>query len=159
MPRRATAIMPFYPSDMNAPAHTPTPPYGAPITLDQARAVMAAAESEARRNGWPMAISIVDSGGHLLMLHRLDNTQLGSVAVATGKATTAVQFRRPSKVFEDAVMQGGLGLRILGTPGIVPLDGGLPLFLAGHVIGGIGVSGGLSTQDAQVARVGADAVK
>ncbi|MES2937708.1 MAG: heme-binding protein [Pseudomonadota bacterium] len=144
---------------MNAPAQTPTPPYGAPISLDQARAVMAAAEAEAQRNGWPMVISVVDSGGHVVMLHRLDNTQLGSVTVATGKATTAVQFRRASKVFEDAVMQGGLGLRILGTPGIVPLDGGLPLFSGGKVIGAIGVSGGLSTQDAQVARAGAEAVK
>ena len=70
-----------------------------------------------------------------------------------------MQFRRPSKVFEDAVMQGGLGLRILATPGIVPLDGGLPLFSGGQVVGAIGVSGGLSTQDAQVARAGADALK
>ncbi len=144
---------------MNAPAQTPTPPYGAPIALDQARTVMAAAEAEAQRNGWPMVISIVDSGGHVVMLHRLDNTQLGSVTVATGKATTAVQFRRPSKVFEDAVKDGGLGLRILGTPGIVPLDGGLPLFRGGKLIGAIGVSGGLSTQDAQVARAGVQALE
>ncbi|MEI7037058.1 heme-binding protein [Fulvimonas yonginensis] len=133
-------------------------PYGAPITLEHARRVMAAAEAEALAQGWPMAIAIVGSGGHLVMLHALDQVQHGSVAVAQAKAETAVNFRRPSKLFEDAVAAGGLGLRILGMDNLLPLDGGLPLVVNGQVVGAIGVSGMQSTQDAQVAAAGAVAL-
>ncbi|WP_266168939.1 GlcG/HbpS family heme-binding protein [Dyella subtropica] len=138
---------------MNAPFK-----YGPPITLAEASRVMMAAEAEARRHDWPMAIAIVSSSGHLVMLHVLDDTQHGSVAVAQGKAETAVNFRRPSKVFEDAVREGGLGLRLLGMSNLLPLDGGLPLYHDGQVIGAIGVSGMQSTQDAQVAAAGASVV-
>lgn len=134
------------------------PPYGGPITLAQARRVMAAAEAEANRHDWPMVIAIVGSGGHLVMLHALDQAQHGSVAVARGKAETAVNFRRPSKLFEDAVASGSLGLRLLSMSNLLPLDGGLPLVLDGCVIGAIGVSGMQSTQDAQVAAAGATAL-
>jgi uncharacterized protein GlcG (DUF336 family) len=133
-------------------------PYGAPITLDQARAVMAAAEVEAAAHDWPMVIAIVGSGGQLVMLHALDQAQHGSVPVAQGKAETAVNFRRPSKLFEDAVASGSLGLRLLGMHNLLPLDGGLPLIADGCVIGAIGVSGMQSTQDAQVAAAGAAAL-
>jgi uncharacterized protein GlcG (DUF336 family) len=98
--------------------------YGPPVTLAQARAVMAAAEAEALAHDWPMVIAIVDSGGHLVMLHALDQAQHGSVPVAQGKAETAVNFRRPSKVFEDAVAAGSLGWRLLGMSNLLPLDGG-----------------------------------
>ena len=131
------------------------PPYGAPIILAEAARVMAAAQAEAERNDWPMAIAIVGSGGHLVMLHALDDVQHASVTVAQAKAQTAVNFRRPSKLFEDAVRDGGLGLRLLGMDNLLPLDGGLPLFKDGKVIGAIGVSGMQSTQDAQVAAAGA----
>lgn len=132
--------------------------YGPPVTLAQALAVMAAAEAEALAHDWPMVIAIVDSGGHLVMLHALDQAQHGSVPVAQGKAETAVNFRRPSKVFEDAVASGSLGWRLLGMSNLLPLDGGLPLIVEGRVVGAIGVSGMQSTQDAQVAAAGAAAI-
>src|SRR5712692_3138277 len=91
-----------------APAPPPVTPYGVPIGLEAAKKAMAAAEAEAVKNNWPMAIVILDSGGHLVMLHKLDNTQYGSIRVAEDKAQTAVDFRRPSKVFEDGAAGGGL---------------------------------------------------
>ena len=132
--------------------------YGAPISLEQAKGVMAAAEAEARANDWPMVIAIVDSGGHLVMLHSFDHAQHGSVAIAQEKARCAVNFKRPTKAFEDAVTQGGLNLRILATPGMVPLEGGLPLIAGGRIVGAIGVSGMRSNQDGQVAEAGAKAL-
>jgi uncharacterized protein GlcG (DUF336 family) len=134
-------------------------PYGAPIGLDAAKKLMAAAEAEATKNNWVMAIVILDSTGHVVMLHKMDNTQYGSIAVAEDKARTALDFRRPSKVFEDLVAQGGLGMRTLGLRGATPLEGGLPIPMDGKVIGAIGVSGGTSAQDGQVAKAGADAAK
>src|SRR6266851_2216964 len=140
-----------------APAPPPVTPYGAPIGLEAAKKAMAAAEAEAAKNNWPMAIVILDSTGHVVMLHKLDNTQYGSIQVAEGKAETAVNFR--SKVFEDLVAGGGQGLRILALHGATPLEGGVPIIADGKVIGAVGVSGGTSTQDAQVAKAGADAAK
>jgi hypothetical protein len=96
------------------PTAPPTIPYGEPIALEAAKKVMAAAEAEATKNKWGMAIAILDSTGHLVMLHRMENTQYGSIPVAQDKARTALDFRRPTKVFEDLVAQGGLGLRTLG---------------------------------------------
>lgn len=140
-----------------APSPPPTTPYGPPITLEAAKKVMAAAEAEAVKNNWPMAIVILDSTGHTVMLHKLDNTQYGSIGVAEDKAHTALDFRRPSKVFEEGVAQGGLGMRILGLRGATPLEGGVPIIADGKVIGAVGVSGGASSQDGQVAKAGADA--
>lgn len=142
-----------------AQAPPPPPPYGPAITYAQAEKAMMAAVAEARKNNWNVVIAIIDSGGHLVMLHRLDNTQYGSIDVAKGKATTAVNFRRPSKAFEDVLAGGGSGLRILGLSGAMPLEGGIPIVVDGKIIGGIGVSGVLSSQDAQTARAGADALK
>lgn len=135
------------------------PPYGAPISLGQAKKAMAAAEAEARKNNWPVVIAILDSGGNIVMLQRLDNTQFGSVEVARSKAHTAVAFRRPTKVFQDLVAQGGANLRLLKLEGASVLEGGVPIIVGGQVIGGIGVSGVTSQQDAQVATAGADALK
>src|SRR5262249_31653309 len=90
-------------SAASAQAPAPPPPYGAPISLDQAKKAMAAAEAEARKNNWPVAIVIVDSGGNVVMMQRLDNTQFGSNDVARQKAHTAVAFKRPTKVFQDLV--------------------------------------------------------
>ena len=132
--------------------------YGAPISLEQAKAVMAAAEAEARANDWPMVIAIVDSGGHLVMLHSFDHAQHGSVVIAQEKARCAVNFKRATKTIEDAVAQGGLNLRMLSTPGMVPLEGGLPLVAGGKIIGAIGVSGMRSNQDGQVAEAAAKAL-
>src|SRR6266550_6043453 len=88
----------------------PAIPYGAPIAFEAAKKVMAAAEAEAMKNNWSMAIAILDSTGHLAMLHRLDNTQYGSIGVAEDKARSALDYRRPTKVFEDLVAQGGIGM-------------------------------------------------
>lgn len=146
-------------SAQQAPSPPPTTPYGAPIGLEAAKKLMAAAEAEATRNNWGMAIVILDSTDHVVMLHRMDNTQYGSIAVAEDKARTALDFRRPSKVFEDLVAQGGLGMRTLGLRGATPLEGGLPITVDGKIIGAIGVSGATSVQDGQVAKAGADAAK
>jgi glc operon protein GlcG len=146
-------------SAQQAPSPPPTTPYGAPIGLEAAKKLMTAAEAEAMKNNWGMAIAIIDSTGHVVMLHRMDNTQYGSIAVAEDKARTALDFRRPSKVFEDLVAQGGLGLRTLGLRGATPLEGGLPIIVDGKIIGAIGVSGATAVQDGQVAKAGADAAK
>jgi uncharacterized protein GlcG (DUF336 family) len=141
-----------------AQAAPPSTPYGAPIPINAAKKVMAAAEAEATKNNWAVAIAIVDSGANLVMLHRLANAQLSSVRIAEQKARTAAEFRRPTKVFEDAVAGGGVGLRVL-TFGASVAEGGVPIVSGGQVVGAIGVSGVQSHQDAQVAQTGADAVK
>jgi len=140
-------------------AQTPMTPYGAPINLDQARKVLAGAEAEARKNSWNVVIAILDSGGHLVLLQRLDNTQFASVEVAQQKAYSAVAFRRPTKVFQDGVAAGGEGLRILKLAGATPVEGGLPLISDGKIVGAIGVSGVTSQQDNQIAKAGSDALK
>ena len=136
------------------PAPAPPPPYGTPINLETALKVLAAAKAEADANQWPVCIVIVDTGGHLVALHRLDNTQIGSIEVATQKAKTSALFRRPTKVFEDLIAGGGAGLRILKLPGALPVEGGLPIVIDGKLVGAIGVSGVTSQQDAQVASAG-----
>jgi uncharacterized protein GlcG (DUF336 family) len=138
-------------------AAPPSTPYGVPITIDAARKAMAAAEAEAIKNTWGVAIAIVDSGGNLVMLHRLDNAQLSATRIAEAKARTAVEFRRPTKALEDAVAGGGAGLRVL-TFGASVAEGGVPIVAGGRIVGGIGVSGVASHQDAQVAQAGADAI-
>jgi len=136
-----------------------TPPaYGPPIALAEAKAVLAAAEAEANANGWPLTLAIVDSGANLVALHRMDNATLGSVAVAQAKAETALKFRRETKLLQDNITAGGVHLRMLAMPGMTPLEGGVPLFANGRIIGAIGVSGMASGQDAQVAHAGAKAI-
>ena len=134
------------------------PPYGPPIALDQAKRAMAAAELEAAKNSWTVAITILDSGGNLVMFHKIDNAQLSAVTVSEGKARTALQFKRPSKDLDDAIARGGAGNRLLALKDITPLEGGLPIIIDGKIIGAIGVSGAVSAQDAQVAKAGADAL-
>src|SRR5258708_35574245 len=108
--------------------------------------------------GLIVAPPIVDSGGNLVMLHRVDNAQLSSIRIAESKARTAAEFRRPTKVFEDAVAGGGVGLRVL-TFGASVAEGGVPIVSGGTIVGAIGVSGVQSHQAAQIAQAGADAVK
>jgi uncharacterized protein GlcG (DUF336 family) len=135
-------------------ATPPTTPYGAPIELATAKKAMTAAEACAAINNWSVAIAIVDSGANLVMLHRLDNAQLSAARIAEAKARTAAEFRRPTKVFEDAIASGGVGLRVL-TFGASVAEGGMPIISGGKVIGAIGVSGVQSHQDAEIARAGA----
>jgi glc operon protein GlcG len=136
-----------------------TEQYGTPITADAAKKAAAAAIAEARKNNFTMAIAIVDPNGFLVYFEKMDNTQNGSVNIALDKARSAALFKRPTKVFQDALAAGGEGLRLLGLQGAVPVDGGLPIVVAGKVIGAIGASGGTSAQDGQVAKAGVDAVK
>jgi uncharacterized protein GlcG (DUF336 family) len=90
---------------------------------------------------------------------KMDGTQTGSVAVAIGKARSAALFMRPTKALQDVLAGGGDGLRVLGLEGAVPVEGGVPLVVAGKIVGAIGLSGGASSQDGQCARAGADALK
>ena len=135
------------------------PSYGAPISNEQAKKVMAGAEAEAKKNNWNVVIVVLDSGGNLVMLHRMDGAQFGSIEVAREKAYSAVAFRRPTKAFEDAIAQGGVNLRVLRLPGASPLEGGLPIVADGKLIGSVGVSGVLATQDAQIGRAGIESMK
>ena len=137
---------------------TATLPYGPPITLDQAKRAMAAAELEAAKNSLQVAITILDSGGNWVMFHRFDNTQLSATYVSEGKARTALEFKRPSKALDDAIAAGGAGMRLLALKAITPIEGGIPMIVDGKIIGAIGVSGSLSSQDSQVAKAGADAL-
>ena len=126
------------------------------LTLVAAKKMAAAAEAEAVKNNWRMVIAVVDDGGYLIYLQRTDETQAGSVDVAIQKAKSAAMFRRPTKVFEDAVAGGRNAL--LGLTGAVPIEGGVPIMLDGHLLGAVGVSGGSAPQDGQVANAGVDAL-
>lgn len=134
-------------------------PYGAPITLEQAKKVAAPALAEAAKNNWNMAVAIVDPSGNLVYYEKMDATQLGSANVAVEKARSSALFKRPTKTFQDALAGGGDGLRVLRVSGAIPIEGGLPLIIDGKIAGGIGVSGGTSAQDGQCAKAGADTIK
>lgn len=134
-------------------------PYGAPITLENAKKAAGRALAEARKNNWIMTVAIVDSGGTLVYYEKMDNSPIASANVAIDKARSANLFKRPTKDFRDALAAGGAGLRLLGLEGAVPLAGGIPLVIDGKVVGAIGVSGGIRDQDAQCAKAGVDALK
>jgi uncharacterized protein GlcG (DUF336 family) len=133
-------------------------PYGSPVSVETARKAATAAVAEARKNNWYMAVAVVDPSGDLVYYEKMDNTQLGSAKVAVSKARSAALYKRPTKLFQDAVAGGGAGLRVLGLEGAVPLEGGVPLIVDGKIIGAIGLSGDLSEHDGQCARAGADAI-
>lgn len=126
------------------------------LTLDDAKKIAAGAEAEAKRNEWPVVIVIVDDGGHLLYLQRIDHTQFGSINVAIEKARAAIAFRRPTKIWEENIAEGRL--RYLNLPGTLPIEGGLPITVNNQFVGAIGVSGVRSFEDAQVAQAGIDAL-
>lgn len=134
-------------------------PYGPPVGVDSAKKIAAVALAEARKNNWYMAVAVVDPSGTLVYYEKMDNTQTGSASVAIEKARTASLFKRPSKAFQDMVTGGGQGLRILGLPGAVPIEGGVPLIVEGKIIGAIGVSGDSADHDGICAQAGADALK
>jgi len=124
------------------------------LTLAEARQIAAAAEAEAAKNQWNVTIAILDEGGHLLYLERMDDAPLAGVVVAQEKARTSVLFRRPTKSIEESILGGRLVM--LALPGATPIEGGLPLLNGDKLIGGIGVSGVQSAQDAQIARAGVE---
>ena len=123
------------------------------LTLGDAKKVAAAAEKEALKRGATVVIAVVDDGGNLILLERLDDTQVASVEVGIGKARTAAIFRRPSKVFEDQIKNGRVAA--LALPGATPLQGGIPIMINGNVVGAIGVSGNTPEEDEEIAIAGA----
>src|ERR1041384_7908220 len=127
------------------------PPYGPEITLDQAKKIAAGAAAESKKNGWRMAIAIVDNHGFLVYYERMDDTQTASVQIALDKAKTAAMLRRPTKALEDAIVKGRVVLMSIAAS---PVEGGLPIMSGGKVIGGIGVSGANSDQNAAAATAG-----
>jgi len=128
------------------------PPYGQEVGLELAKKIAAGAVAESKKNGWRMAIAIVDNHGFLVYYERMDDTQTASVDVAVDKAKAAAMYRRPTKVFEDGIAKGRNAL--LGLRGATPIEGGLPIMVGGKVIGAIGVSGANSDQDAAAATAG-----
>jgi uncharacterized protein GlcG (DUF336 family) len=141
------------------PSSPPPPPaaYGAPISLEQAKAAIAAAAAESKKNGWNHVFAIVDGGGNLIAFEKSDLAGNASVPIAEAKAKMAATFRVPTKVYQDRLAGGETF--ILGLPGAVPAAGGVPIVVGGKLIGAIGVSGATPLQDHQSAEAGVAAVK
>lgn len=135
-----------------------SPPYGVPIANEQARTILAAAEAEAKKRGWPMSIAVVDTHGDLVHFTRMDGAMLASVQVAQNKARTSAHWRRETRVFFNAYASGA---NYVGTldPDLVAAPGGVPLISDGKLIGAVGCSGGTGDQDAMVCQSAADALK
>jgi glc operon protein GlcG len=127
-------------------APPPQIPYGVSVSTESAKNVAATSIAEAQKNNWKMAIAIVDTGGYLVYLERVQDTQTGGGDLAVEKARTAVLFRRPTKVFQDGIAGGREGLRLLRLTGAIPIDGGVPIIVDGQLIGAVGVSGGSGEQ-------------
>ena len=136
-----------------------TQTYGSAIRLATAKRAAAAAIAESERNGWLMAVAVVDAAGDLVYFEKMDETQTGSVTVSQSKARSAARFKRPTKAFQDALTATPDGLRILAIEGAVPVEGGLPIVMDGKIVGAIGLSGGTSPQDGQCAKAGVDAIQ
>lgn len=145
-------------SGLAAVAQMPNP-YGAPISVENAKKAAAPAIAEAVKNKWTVAVAIVDPAGVLVYYEKMDNTQIGSAEIAIDKARTSARFKRPTKALQDALAAGGAGMRILGLRDVTPVDGGFPIVMDGKIVGAIGVSGMASDQDAQCAKAGADSLK
>jgi glc operon protein GlcG len=131
--------------------------YGTSLSLEHAKKILAAAEAEAIKNNWQSVIAIVDATGHLQLLSRMDNAPYGSIKIAIGKAEAAFNFRMSTKLLQDRV-NSGTAMHLLSS-GATLIEGGLPLVVNGKVVGAIGVSGGTTSQDAQVAKAGLDALQ
>jgi glc operon protein GlcG len=134
------------------------PPYGESITLAQAKQVAGAAIAIARASEWCVAVAVVDTGGHLVYLEKLDQTAVGCVAVAGQKARSAAVFKRRTQVFQERLAHGGEELRLLRLDGAVPVEGGVPIIVGGKLVGAIGVSGAAGAEDTVCAEAGAAAV-
>ena len=126
------------------------------LTIDDAKKAAAACRAEADKQGWKVVIAVVDDGGHLMYLERIDGTQKASSDIAVAKARTAIMFKRPSLAFEEVVKAGRIA--VMSLPGATTVEGGIPLVIEGEYVGAIGVSGVKSNEDAQVARAGAQAL-
>ncbi len=126
------------------------------LNLEDAEIIAAAAQERAKEDNWNVVIAILDAGGHLIYLKKMDGTQIGSVEVAQAKAKSAVYFKRSTKVFEDAVKGGNS--HILNLPNAIPVEGGLPIFKGDTIVGAIGISGVTSAQDGIIAEAGLKAM-
>jgi glc operon protein GlcG len=129
-------------------------PYGRAISLARAQAVINAAITEAMRRNWKMNIAVADSGGNLVAFQRMDGAMLAAIQIAEHKARAAVTFRRPTKVFEDAIQLMHLNY-MLAFDGVIASRGGIPLIEEGAIIGAIGCSGGTDSQDEIISKAGA----
>jgi glc operon protein GlcG len=137
--------------------HAQRMPYGAPLTLEQAKRVAAVAEQEARRVSQPLGVTIAihDAGCNLLLLQRMDNTNLGTVNIAQDKSYTACAFRTSTKPAMDMLKGGSNGMIFTQLRGFTAVEGGMPIIVDGHQVGSIGISGGTSEQDHQIATLAA----
>ncbi len=135
------------------------PPYGAAVTLAQAKTMAAAAEAHAKQNGWRMVIVIVEPNGAPVYLEKMDDTQYGSIKVAMNKATSAALFRRPTQVFASALAKGPQTLYLLELEGANAVPGGFPIVHGGKIIGGVGCSGATGAQDSETCQAGLAALK
>ena len=140
-------------------AFAQVPSYGPNINLEQARKVIVAGQVEAKKNSWPVAITVVDTAGNLVAFEKMDDTQTASIDVAQDKARSSAIYRRPSKTFEDMVAGGGAGTRALNLRNASTVEGGLPIYIGGKIIGAVGVSGVTSQQDGIVAKAAAEVLK
>ena len=129
-------------------------PYGNPISLDRAHAVIQAAVAEAKKRNWKMNVAVSDSGANLVAFQRMDGAMLASIQIAQHKARAAATFRRPTKVFEDGINLMHLNY-LLAFDGVIASRGGIPLIEQGKIIGAIGCSGGTDSQDELVSKAGA----
>ena len=129
-------------------------PYGPPIQVRSAETAIQAAVAEATKRGWQLNVAVVDSGANLVAFLRMDGAQIGSIGIAEHKARAAVKFRRPTKVFEDAIQKSEIKY-ILTLDDIIASRGGIPLIEDGRIIGAIGCSGGTGSQDEVVCTAGA----
>ncbi len=133
-------------------------PYGTPISLERAESVIAAAEAEAKKHGWKLNVTVVDSGGNLVAFQRMDGAQLASIQVSEHKARAAATYRRETKAFENGIQLNNFNY-ILTLDGVIASRGGIPLVEAGKVIGAIGCSGGTGSQDEVACKAGAAIIK
>jgi uncharacterized protein GlcG (DUF336 family) len=132
---------------------------GETINLEQAKKAAAAAEAEAMKNNWAMAVAVVSPTGDLVYFAKIDGTQYGSIPIAQHKARAAALFKRPTKAFEDRVAAGGAGIASMTLDGMIASAGGVPIVVGGKMVGAIGMSGGTGAQDEQCAMAGAAAVQ
>jgi uncharacterized protein GlcG (DUF336 family) len=161
------AAVPLAQAQTPAPAPAPVPeampfdiPYGAPIGMDQAYKAIMAAVTEARKHNWKMSISVVDPAGNLVAHATMDGTQYASIPISQAKARTAAMFRRPSGVFQTSINGGSPnGLNLLALTSGAASEGGFPIVADGKLIGAIGASGGIFTQDAVTAKAGLEAAE
>jgi uncharacterized protein GlcG (DUF336 family) len=155
----AAPAAPTAPPDLNAiPEKMPFfVPYGTPIAMDKAQALVQAAVAEATKRGWAMNVAVVDPNGDLIAFGRMDGAALASISIAQHKARVAARFRRPTKALEDAVQKFGFNY-ILTLDDVIATRGGIPLIDGGKIIGAIGCSGGTGAQDEATCTAAASAV-